>query len=217
MININNKEKFTIDFINKFLENGFGALPKREIEIYIMNLLLEDGQFVNDNGDIDYHEISLILKLSETKVRNLIYEVELKYKKKHNFLKELIQLIEKGKYEPLGNKIKFSIQSPLLKQYFEYEVRKLPNSISDGSFSKNIVTISQDTFAKLLNNLYKDEDKITSFINILPEEKKERVSDKESLFREFTKEFLKTSGNRSANLIFDVLNPVDFLKGLLGE
>jgi len=217
MININNKEKFTIDFINKFLENGFGALPKREIEIYIMNLLLEDGQFVNDNGDIDYHEISLILKLSETKVRNLIYEVELKYKKKHNFLKELIQLIEKGKYEPLGDKIKFSIQSPLLKQYFEYEVRKLPNSISDGSFSKNIVTISQDTFAKLLNNLYKDEDKITSFINTLPEEKKERVSDKESLFRGFTKEFLKTSGNRSANLIFDVLNPVDFLKGLLGE
>jgi len=70
---LNNSEQFVNKFLTKFLENGFGSLPKREIEIFIMNLLLEDGQFVNDDGDIGFHEISLILKLSETKVRNLIY------------------------------------------------------------------------------------------------------------------------------------------------
>jgi len=214
---LNNPTTFANKFLTKFLENGFGSLPKREIEIYIMNLLLEDGQFINNNGDIDFHEISLILKLSETKVRNLIYEVELKYRNNNNFLEQLIELIEKQKYEVDGDKIKFSIQSPLLKQYFEYEIRKLPNSISDGSFSKNIVTISKETFEKLLISLYKDDEKINEFINKLPDDKKEIIKDKDSLFREFVKEFIKRSGSRSADLIFDILNPVDFLRGLTNE
>ena len=206
---------FANNFLNKFLENGFGSLPKREIEIYIMNLLLEDGQFINENGDIDFHEISLILKLSETKVRNLIYEVELKYRNNHNFLEQLIELIEKQKYEVDGDKIKFSIQSPLLKQYFEYEIRKLPNSISDGSFSKNIVTISKETFEKLLKSLYKDDDKINKFIDKLPDDKKKIIKDKDSLFKEFVREFIKRSGSRSADLIFDFINLVQFLKELV--
>jgi len=214
---LNNPTIFANKFLNKFVENGFGSLPKRETEIYIMNLLLEDGQFVNENGDIDFHEISLILKLSETKVRNLIYEVELKYRNNHNFLEQLIELIEKQKYEVDGDKIKFSIQSPLLKQYFEYEIRKLPNSISDGSFSKNIVTISKDTFEKLLKSLYKNDKKINEFIDKLPNDKKEVIRDKDSLFKEFVREFVKKSGSRSADLIFDFINPVHFLKDLLND
>ena len=212
---LNNPIVFANNFLNKFLENGFGSLPKREIEIYIMNLLLEDGQFINENGDIDFHEISLILKLSETKVRNLIYEVELKYRNNHNFLEQLIELIEKQKYEVDGDKIKFSIQSPLLKQYFEYEIRKLPNSISDGSFSKNIVTISKETFEKLLKSLYKDDEKINKFIDKLPDDKKKIIKDKDSLFKEFVREFIKRSGSRSADLIFDFINLVQFLKELV--
>ncbi len=214
---INDKSAFVDRFIAKFLENGFGALPKREIEIYIMNLMLEDGQFVDSNGDIDYHEISLLLKLSEVKVKNLIYEVELKYRNNHNFLEQLIALIEKEKYESDKNQIKFSVQSPLLKQYFEYEIRKLPNSISDGSFAKHIVTISRATFEKLLISLYTNDAKIAILIEKLPDKYKEKVIDKDSLFREFSKEFLKTSGKRSANLVFDILNPIDFLRELLND
>jgi len=214
---LNNPTTFANKFLTKFLENGFESLPKREIEIYIMNLLLEDDQFINESGDIDFHEISLILKLSETKVRNLIYEVELKYRNNNNFLEQLIELIEKQKYEVDGDKIKFSIQSSLLKQYFEYEIRKLPNSISDGSFSKNIVTISKETFEKLLKSLYKDDEKINKFIDKLPDDKKEIIKDKDSLFKEFVREFIKRTGSRSANLIFDILNPVDFLRGLSND
>jgi uncharacterized protein YaaW (UPF0174 family) len=218
---LNNPKQFANNFLSKFLENGFGSLPKREIEIYIINLLLEDGQFINDNREIDFHEISLMLKVSETKVRNLIYEVELKYRNNHNFLKQLIELIEKQKYEVDKDKIKFSIQSPLLKQYFEYEIRKLPNSISDGSFSKNIVTISKETFEKLLKNLYQDEDKIQEFIHNLPEDKKKVIKDKDTLFNIFVEEFVrgagKKGGEKSIELVFNLINPIDFLKELINE
>lgn len=53
-IEIKNPNQFSERFLSKFLENGFGALPKRELEVYLLPLLLEDGQFKNENGEIDF-------------------------------------------------------------------------------------------------------------------------------------------------------------------
>lgn len=217
MLNINNKSNFTDKFLTKLLENGFDFMKEKELKIYILYLLLEDGQFVNSDGEIDYHEISLELKISETKVRNFIYEVELKYRNNHNFIEQLINIIEKGKYEASDGKIKFAVHNPLVKQYFEYEIRKL-DGVSDGSFAKHIVTISSETFEKLLLKLYGNSTKADQIISELPEHLQQKVTDKESLIKEFVKEFGKnfssTSGERSANLLFDVIDPVSLLKRL---
>jgi len=220
MLNINNKSQFIDKLINKLLENGFDFLSLKELKIYIFYLLLEDGQFINDEGDIDFHEVSLVLKISEAKVRNLMYEVELKYRDNHDFIQQLISIIEKGKYEVIEDKVKFAVHNPLVKQHFEYEIRKL-NGVSDGSFAKHIVTISTTTFEKLLLKLYGDSTKADEIIRELSEELKEKIVDKESLFREFTREFgksfLSTSGERSANLLFDFIDPVTLLKRLFSD
>jgi len=93
--------------------------------------------------------------MTETKVRNLVYEVELKYQTQPDFDEALINLIKKGLFEVDASRraIKFAIQSPLLKQAFEYQVRQL-GGVSDGSFAKHLVTIKEVTFAKLLDKLY---------------------------------------------------------------
>lgn len=221
MVELNNKSVFADKFISKLLDNGFDFLKEKELKVYILYLLLEDGQFVNEHGEIDFHEISLALKISETKVRNLIYEVELKYKNNINFIEKIIELIEKKKFEIDGDKIKFAVHNPLLKQYFEYEIRKL-GAISDGSFAKYIVTISKSTFEKLLLKLYGNSDNIKETLGYFPEEKREELKNKESFFREFVKEFFmefgkgfgNESGKRSASIIFDVIDPVSLLKKL---
>jgi hypothetical protein len=220
MLNLNNKSNFTDKFLTKLLENGFDFMKEKELKIYILYLLLEDGQFVNSDGDIDFHEVSLILKISETKVRNLIYEVELKYRDNHNFIEQLINIIEKGKYEASEGKIKFAVHNPLVKQYFEYEIRKL-DGVSDGSFAKHIVTISDKTFEKLLLKLYGNSTKADQIISGFPEHLQQKVTDKESLIKEFVREFGKsfssTSGERSANFLFDVIDPVSLLKRLFSD
>lgn len=217
MIQLKDKVNFAENFISKLLENGFDFMKEKELKIYILYLLLEDGQFINSDGDIDFHEISLELKISETKVRNLIYEVELKYRDNHNFIEQLISIIEKGKYEVSDDKIKFAVHNPLVKQYFEYEIRKL-DGVSDGSFAKHIVAISSDTFEKLLLKLYGNSDKATEIINELPENLQENITNQEGLIKEFVREFGKsfsnTSGERCANLLFDVIDPVSLLKRL---
>jgi len=217
MVTLNNKEKFADKFISKLLENGFDFMKERELKVYILYLLLEDGQFVNSNGEIDFHEMSLKLKISEKKVRNLIYEVELKYKNEHNFVKELIKIIEKGRYEVRGDKIKFAVHNPLVKQYFENEIKKL-NGVSDGSFAKHIVTISVSTFEKLLLSLYGDRQTADKIIAKLPDDLKKDIKDKNSLIKEFVREFVKgfasASGQKAANTLFNFMDPVEILKRL---
>ncbi len=218
MIEINDKEKFVDKLMSKLLENGFDFVQQREMKVYILYLLIEDGQFIKENGDIDHHEISLALKISESKVRNLVYDMELKYRQNFNFSEQLIELIERNKYEVTKNKIKFSVHNPLLKQFFEYEIRNL-NGVSDGSFAKHIVTISINTFEKLLIKLIKDETKVNNIIKSLPKNLKEKITDKESLVKEFVHEFVQTiistSIERATNLLFDVIDPVTLLKKLL--
>lgn len=222
MLEIQDKSKFSDKFISKLLENGFDFMSEKELKIYILYLLLEDGQFLHRDGDIDFHEVSLALKISETKVRNLIYEVELKYRDNHNFIEQLISIVEKGKYEltPSEDKIKFAVHNPLIKQYFEYEIRKL-DGVSDGSFAKHIVTISKTTFEKLLLKLYGNSAKADEIIATLPEEIKENIIDKESLIKEFVLEFGKSfssvSGERSAHLLFDTIDPVTLLKRMFSN
>lgn len=108
----------------------------------------------------------------------------------------------------------------MVKQYFEYEIRNL-DGVSDGSFAKHIVTISKSTFEKMLLKLYGDSDKADEIISSLPEELKEKITDKESLIKEFVREFGKgfssASGERSAHMLFDVIDPVSLLKRLFGD
>lgn len=213
---LNNQKEFADKFLSKLLENGFGAMPKREIEIYLIHLLLVDEQFMNESGELDFHEMSLVLKMSETRVKNLVYEVDLKYSVPKDFVSELIGLIEHGKFEIYGTEIKFAVHSPMLKQAFEYEVRKL-GGVSDGSFAKHVVTISQKTFECLINRLYGKSQKAQEIINALPADLRVTIVNQESLVKEFVQAFIKTSGGRTADLLFDAISPVDLLRRLIGR
>ena len=56
MIEIQDKPIFTDKFLTKLLENGFNFMKEKELKVYILYLLLIDGQFVNNDGEIDFHK-----------------------------------------------------------------------------------------------------------------------------------------------------------------
>ena len=89
------------------------------------------------------------MRISETKVRNLVYEIELKYAIVYHFVSRLIKIMKKG-------------------HYFEYEIRRF-NSVSDRIFAIHIVTISRDTFEKLLLKLFENENQVEAIICELPD------------------------------------------------
>ena len=91
-------------------------------------------------------------------------------------------------------------------------MRKL-GGVSDASFAKHLVTINEVTFAKLLNHLYGEavNDKLFDRVAFSSKNMKRQKSD---LFRQFAEEFVRTSGGKAAEMGFDNLSPIEWLKAL---
>ena len=89
--------------------------------------------------------------------------------------------------------------------------------MSDGNFAKHVVKISQATSECLINQLYGNSQKVQEIINALPTNLKIDIVNQESLVKEFVRAFIKTSGGRTADLLFDAISPVDLLRRLIGR
>lgn len=62
-------------FLTRYLTPAFGALPKAEIDLLVLNLLEDIGAINNDSG---VYELVSKLKITRSKARNLIYQRELR-------------------------------------------------------------------------------------------------------------------------------------------
>ena len=211
---LRNPNKFSQHFIEEYLSRGFGVLPKREVDIIILHYLIEDGVFEKDeSGELDYYEMSSKLKISETKVRNLIKDVQLRYESftEETFKLRLYQLISKTRFSFDRNQdyIIFSIANPMLKQTFEHWVAKV-NGFTDSSFSSKIVKLSNDVFADVLVKLYGDESEgaLLELKNKLPEdapEEMKKASSVKEYFLRFVDKYLESFASRSGELTAETL------------
>ena len=103
----------------------------------------------------DIYKVCRDLKLSETKVRNLYQDVQLRYNQYNKKIakKKFIEVVKSESVELGRNKLTFIIRDPLLRQYFEEWVAKV-NGFTDSSFNRNLVTVSKKTFSMILDSIF---------------------------------------------------------------
>lgn len=159
-------QKFAIEFMEAYLQNGFGRMSKTEIDILIFHLLSDEvfSSFSN-------YELSRVLKISGTKVANLKYEASLRYSKyDDDTLKdEFAKIVDRSKFKVDKDKITFCIENKLVRSYIDDQL-KLAGSFSDTSFNRELVTIHSDMLLELLKQLY-GEDKVIKLENLLKPQK----------------------------------------------
>jgi len=140
-------------FLAEYCKNGLGVgFTKRDLDVLIFYLLLKDGRY---NMPADVYKVCRDLKLSETKVRNLYQDVQLRYNQYDEKIakNKFIEVVKSESVELRGNKLTFIIRDPLLRQYFEEWVAKV-NGFTDSSFNKNLVTVSKKTFSMILDTIF---------------------------------------------------------------
>jgi len=145
--------KFCETFLAEYCKNGLGVgFTKRDLDVLIFYLLLKDGRY---NMPADVYKVCRDLKLSETKVRNLYQDVQLRYNQYDEKIakNKFIEVVKSESVELRGNKLTFIIRDPLLRQYFEEWVAKV-NGFTDSSFNKNLVTVSKKTFSMILDTIF---------------------------------------------------------------
>lgn len=142
------------EFLELYLQRGFGCMTKSEIELQIFYLLKEKNVISSDSN----YQISRELRIPEAKVKKLIYDSDLKYGKMDDkqMKDEFENTICEKRFKVENGKITINITNKLLQEYLANELAK-NNAYHDTSFNRNLMVIHADAFVELLNNLYGEE------------------------------------------------------------
>ncbi len=207
------------NILQKYLDKGFGSMTKNDFEIWIFHYLIQ-GMY-KDYKDFD---LSLALKIPETKVKRLRYEAELHYptdneaERRHKLKVAICQ----AKYkETKDGQIAFAIDEKMLRSYLQDCLRK-GQRFYDSSFVSNIVVVSASDFLYILEHLVFSEEENKSIIDKV---KKDLADDKKELPKSlseisvdlakgFSKELAKKFFGNSSDKLVDMLsaNVIDSIK-----
>lgn len=150
------KENELDDFLKQYIQRGWGSMSKRDFEVWIFHLFMENPTYEDKTA----YDLALEFKIPESRVRNLQYEAQLKYglnsKNVEQYMKDqLLETLKKVKYKK-SEKLQFVVTDKLLRQYISDVLSKV-GRFFDTSFNSNIVSISIDDFVALITDLYGEE------------------------------------------------------------
>lgn len=184
--------------INEYLNRGFGSMNKNDFEVWIFNYLLQDKLKGKSNYDI-----SIELKIPESKVKRLKYEAGLKYgdtKDKSIYASELEVLLSKAQLKKNGTCVQFVVEDIQLRKYLD-SLLKQDGRFSDTSFNTEIVSIDADDLEFLMRTIFPNND----WKGFEKKAKKLLDTDKvtfKGLFKKFAESAADQAGKRFVDLSF---------------
>lgn len=146
--------KFASQFIESYLQHGLGVMSKKETEILVMHLLDECGCFKGHRNA--NHDLSLLLRISESRIASLRYEGKLRYPPKdpEEYARgELLNIIWMAAPSAEGNNIQIIIEDKYVRQHLT-ALAKRRNSVIDTSFNREIIDIHWEKLAAVMEEAY---------------------------------------------------------------
>ncbi len=148
--------------IEAYIERGFGSMNKNDFEVFIFNYIVNKHVSYKNKSNF---ELSILLRIPESKVKRLKYEANLKYRDFENNVSDLNCLLNKilsnAKLKSKGKQqIQFVIEDIYLRNYLDDYLKK-NGRFSDSSFNSEIVIINLEDLSFLMENiLNKDVSKL---------------------------------------------------------
>ncbi len=143
MEKINSKSSVE-EFVRAYVQRGFGSMNKNDFEVWIFSQLMQERLRGKSNYDI-----SLELRLPESKVKRLAYEAQLRYPSGVSYKEQLSEALRKAKMSKDNNYLCFPIENIALRNYLS-NILKNKGSYIDSSFNSEIVKINVEDFAIIL-------------------------------------------------------------------
>lgn len=169
--NIINKadQSFSKEFLEHYLSGSFGSMSKSETEILIFHLLSKHFDISSN------YEISNLLKISETKVKNLTLNAHLRYPRQSGdeIVREtLVDIAKKisAIYDEQNGEVKIHIQSSVQKREMINAINKL-GSFADYGLNNEILKIRINTLFSLFEK-FLDKEKFKDTVQIYLKDKK---------------------------------------------
>lgn len=142
------------NFINQYLAKGFGSMNKNDFEVMIMHWLLQNRLSGKSN-----YEISRELKISESKVKRLIYEASLKYDEDEKSQNDrLVSVLKRVHIYGEKDEVMFFVEDLSTRSYLMSLLKK-EGRIGDYRLNDEIVVLKSNDFFSLLDKLFSDTEK----------------------------------------------------------
>lgn len=176
------------DAIKEYLHRGFGSMTKNDFEVWIFHQLI--------NGELKgrtNREISIALRIPDTKVKRLRYEADLKWGSPDNdsaYHEALVTVINKARFVREKKQILLVIEDTALLKYLDAKMKNA-NVAWDKSFNteniyidfeqyetfcKEVLTEEYNETIQFLNNKnFKDANPIVQFFKDLGSKTREEV------------------------------------------
>lgn len=195
-------KKLLTGFMDIYLEKGFGVMNKTEIEVLLYHTFKENGLLEGE-----CFKDSCELRISESKARKLIYESQIKYANRNYeelnlYLRTAIgNSLKHAVFSKKGNEIRFVIEDKYLRVAMNAKLRA-NHHFADTSFNRDIISLDEDTFVKLINLLVPNDQKDDVCAKLT------KLLDKKEKEIEFP-ELLKKLGSKAfADLSVDFLSKI---------
>lgn len=154
----NNTTSTPVDqIINDYLNRGFGTMTKNDFEVWIFHQLL-CGQLHGKTN----REISVALRIPDSKVKRLRYEADLKWGNPDDdssYHDALVAVVKKARLIKEKKQIQFVIEDTALLKYLDARMKRA-NVSWDKSFNSENISIDfeqYETFCKeVLTKEYKE-------------------------------------------------------------
>lgn len=189
------------NLIKEIETKGFDSLKQSDFQIFLFN---EFRKTIYKNKTI--HEISLDLRIKESKVKELCQMATLRYSDNVDAeaKADLLKIWESIKITNIGDSIKFCIENETTRNYIN-SLLKADGRFSDSSFNPEIVSLSDKDYKFLVKNIEGfDLDKYikdSGIVKLLKNKIKEiKLKDIISLAKEYCEEVLPESGTISITI-----------------
>lgn len=143
------------NFLIQYLDPAFGALPKQEVELLILKLLMDLGA-LEDRPSI--YDLVSKLKVTRAKARRLLYDRELRSRTSEDLDSDVRAALRCPIIQKRGEIFALEIENPLLSDHLRAKIQSLGH-VTDGSFSPSLVTLSLDAMVTLLDSQLSDAEK----------------------------------------------------------
>ncbi len=136
------------ELLERYLDPAFGALPKKEIDLLILNTLQSLG-YVSDEPTL--YDLVSRLRVTRSKARNLLYDTELRRLDTEALDGKLRIALKRPIMQKQAELFVLEIENPLVIDHLRARLQHLGHA-TDGSFSPSLVKVSLDALVALLED-----------------------------------------------------------------
>lgn len=191
--------KFTEEFLKAYLQDGFTAMSKREVDLLILRLLVDHKEGWSWENPPNAFEMAKVLKAKRTRLRSMMDELSFRNQMDDEAAKERLQRIILDRVGPdsdatfEGATVRLQIEDGYLREFAKSLVQD-DLGIVDTSFDRSIMTLSAPKFLGLVGTLVSDDTRSHMEAELAKHRDQLPKNDRQGIWKIFLESFVKSAG-----------------------